>query len=143
MSCERSTIRQPGVNLLSIDATRELTEGLPLGEGEREIEFVVAIRRDGGLDYYIPNKLKIGDTLVQTDTCNGLCFTHEVLTEGPCQGGNQFTVQNGFRKTEVPCDAGIVKKVTDDRIADRVVPLAIVLYKNSGCACSTGGCLHM
>ncbi len=76
MSCEKPTRRQPRVNLLSKDATRELTDSLPLDEGDPEIEFVVAVRKDGDLDYYIPNKLKIGDTLVQTNTCNGECFTY-------------------------------------------------------------------
>jgi len=129
------------VNLLSKDATREFTNGLPLGEGEREIEFVVAVRRDGDLDYYIPNKL-IGEKVVQIDTCNGLCFTYEVSKEDPCHGGNQFIVENGFTKTVVPCAEDSVKKLTTGKIVKELHSVAFVIYENSGCACSSGSCIH-
>lgn len=143
MSYEKPTRRQPRVNLLSRDATRELTNSLPLGEGEREIEFVVAVRRDGDLDYYIPNvdTLNIGSQLVQIDTCNGLCFSYEV-SKDPCQGGNQFIVENGFTKKAVPCDEAIVKKLTTGRIVKELHSVAFTIYENSGCACSSGSCLH-
>lgn len=144
MSCEKPKRRQPRVNLLSRDATREFTNSLPPGEGEREIEFVVAVRRDGDLDYYIPNvdKLNIGSQLVQIDTCNGLCFSYEVSTKDPYQGGNQFIVENGFTRREVSCDADIVKKLTTGQILRELHAVAFAIYENSNCACSSGSCLH-
>lgn len=138
MSCEKPIST---VNLLSKEATSALTNSLPLGEREGGFELVVLVGKKGQIHWYIPNK-KRDDKVVQIDTCNGLCFSHEVSTEDPCQGGNQFVVENGFTKRDVSCDADIVKKLTGRTVPGSLVPLAVSVYGYSGCACASGSCIH-
>lgn len=132
MSCENPKRRQPIVNLLSREATRELINSLP--PDDREIEFVLTVTKKGNADHHIlQDNLKNGDRLVQTDTCEGKCFIHEVSTAGQC----------AIKEPRmVPCDSQEVKDLITNKVVREVNSIGVVIYENSGCACTSGGCLH-